>query len=130
MIINNNKLKKLIILLMASAVFVNALLILSFVSFNDYATGSVFGEGSAPDFDMDNIKSVSTIPWVSELFITNYRTTGEITRTGYKFSSLFSINSGTRNSFKKVYYSTKCLEINENRINQEMKMHISRLTAG
>ncbi len=144
MFFETNKYFNKIIALLTIAVVLNALFVTVFVNFSDFNSGKsdyiILEPGNtdskndsadeyAADFVSDQLKATNSIPWVSALFITNYNPFTNINQSNLKMLELFEADTVLNNSYSDNT-GISHFNINEYKFYQEMKIHISRLTAG
>ena len=145
MFFETNKNFNKIIALLTIAVVLNALFVTVFINFSDFNGGksdyTILESGNSDnkahsvdendaDFVSDQLKTTNSIPWVSALFITNYNPFTNINQSNLKMSELFEAYTVLNNYYIDNNNGISHFIINEYKLRQEMKIHISRLTAG
>jgi len=145
MFFETNKYFNKLIALLTIAVVLNTLFVTVFINFSDFNSSksnytmlelcntdnkehSV--DENETDFASDQLKTTNSIPWVSALFITNYNPFTSINQSNLKISELSEADTGLNNIYRDNNTGIKHFSINEYKLNQEMKIHVSRLTAG
>ncbi len=145
MFLETNKNFNKIIALITIAVVLNALFVTVFINFSNFNNGksdyTVLESGNSnnnehavdenkADFVSDQLKTTNSIPWVSALFIRNYNPFTNINQSNLKMSELYGADTVLNNSNRDNNTGISHFSINEYKLHQEMKIHISRLTAG
>ena len=145
MLLNNKKYFKGIITLFILTVVVNAFCVTVFGSFTDFifeksadtieqtgmtSQNEVEYSGGGNNFHSDRIEGVTSIPWVSALFITNYSPLTDYLKSDFESLYNFYSKAGFDDFCRGHDSRISSLTFNEYKLNQEMLIHISRLTAG
>jgi len=145
MFFNKNKHFNRVIAILAIVMILNALFVSLFINLSVFdggelnftvlksesmeITGNSSGNNES-DFANDHLKTANSVPWVSALFITNYSAFTNYIQSGLKLSNACHINTVFDNSCKEFVLIINSFNVNEYKFFQEMKIHISRLTAG